>query len=192
MLVTDKGRSVYDARFHSHGRRCESEWLAGLLHSRELAACVVEVTGDGKDIDYLFLAVSPAFEAATGLKSRWADPCAACVPTMSRTGSSCMHGSPRQASRWPSSRGARLRSPVPGYAFRVGVSTSVMFAWCSRTACSSRPETCYLPRAAGMPVLNGSVHAAHELRGPLAALSNGCTSSNAVRTRTRRRAGHCR
>jgi signal transduction histidine kinase len=174
MLATDEGRSEYGVRFAAVGPD-EGEWLGGLLHSRELAACVVEVTGGGNHLDYVFLAVSPAFEAATGLKDA--------------VGRSMRSLRPDHESYWFElyARVAETGEPVAfehgarafdrrfhGYAFRIGVPESrhvcVVFENCV-------PETSgdVLFSAAGGDARLERFGAtlAHELRGPLAALYNG-------------------
>ena len=173
MLVTNKGRSVYDAHFTAMGSD-EGEWLAGLLHSRELAACVVEVTGGANNLDYLFLAVSPAFEAATGLQ----DP----------VGRSMRSLRPDHESYWFElyARVAETGEPVAfehgaracdrrfhGYAFRIGISESrhvcVVFENCVNAS-----GNLLLAAGGGDARLERfGATLAHELRGPLAALYNG-------------------
>src|SRR4051812_19280429 len=171
MLLSDEGRSEYGANFAAMAFD-EGEWLAGLLHSRELAACVVEVTGDRNDLDYVFLAVSPAFEAATGMKDA--------------VGRSMRSLRPDHESYWfelyarvaesgeavAFEHGARaFDRRFHGYAFRIGVPESrhvcVFFENCvpdpSAEALFSAGR-----EDARLEIFGATL--AHELRGPLAAL----------------------
>jgi len=47
----------------------QDEWLSRLIATRSLPACVLEIERCDGLVDYRFIAVSPAFEAATGLES---------------------------------------------------------------------------------------------------------------------------
>jgi two-component sensor histidine kinase len=174
MLVTDEGRSEYGAHFAAMGFD-EGEWLAGLLHSRELAACVIEVMGDGNDLDYVFLAVSPAFEAATGMKDA--------------VGRSMRSLRPDHESYWfelyarvaesgeavAFEHGARaFDRRFHGYAFRIGVPESrhvcVVFENCVP---ESSGEVLFTGGSGDTRLERFGATLAHELRGPLAALYNG-------------------
>jgi signal transduction histidine kinase len=174
MLATEQGRSEHGAHRAAMSAD-DGEWLDGLLHSRELAACVIEVTGHGNDLDYVFLAVSPAFAAATGLHD-----------AVGRTMRSLR---PDHESYWFElyARVAQTGEPVAfehgarafdrrfhGYAFRIGVPES-------RNVCIVF-ENCVPETSGNVLLAAGGGEArlerfgatlAHELRGPLAALYNG-------------------
>ena len=152
------------------------EWLSGLLGSRDLAACVIEVTGNADDLDYKFLAVSPAFEEATGLRDA--------------VGKSMRSLRPDHEQYWFDLYARIAESGEPnafehsaraidrrfhGYAFRIGNPDArhvvVVFENCS----PARPGDFVLtpPGAVDERLERFGATLAHELRGPLAALSNG-------------------
>src|SRR4051812_8185495 len=174
MLLSDEGRSEYGANFAAMAFD-EGEWLAGLLHSRELAACVVEVIGNGNALDYVFLAVSPAFEAATGMKDA--------------VGRSMRSLRPDHESYWFElyARVAETGEAVAfehtarafdrrfhGYAFRIGVAESRHVCIEFENCLPESPEDVFLAAGGGDARLERfGATLAHELRGPLAALYNG-------------------
>ena len=60
---------------------------------------MVEVTGGGNEIDYVFLAVSPAFEAASGLSEAVGRSMRSLRPDHEPYWFELYAGSPRRASR---------------------------------------------------------------------------------------------
>lgn len=180
MLVSEKGRSELGADFASMGfdlteeAESQGDWLGALLHSHELAACVIEVIGHADHLDYVFLAVSPAFEATTGMcdavgrsmrslrpdhEQYWFDLYA----RVADTGEPCSFEHSARA----------FDRRFHGYASRVGAAQSrhvcVIFENCAPAA-----EGLTLVPAEGDARLERfGATLAHELRGPLAALSNG-------------------
>ena len=180
MLVSENGRSEFGAHFASMGFDLDADvdsqagWLAGLLHSRELPVCVVEVTGDADHLDYVYRAVSPAFEETTGMRDAvgrsmrslrpdheqyWFDLYARVATT----------GEPRSFEHIARAFDRR----VHGYAFRVGTPDSrhvcVVFENCAPA--SDGPVL--VPTDGDARLERFGATLAHELRGPLAALFNG-------------------
>lgn len=180
MLVSEKGRSELGADFASMGfdltdeADAHADWLASLLHSRELAACLVEVIGGADSLDYVFLAVSPAFEAATGMgdavgrsmrslrpdhEQYWFDLFA----RVADTGEPCSFEHTARA----------FDRRFHGYASRVGVAHSrhvcVVFENCAPVA----DGVALVPAEGDARLERFGATLAHELRGPLAALFNG-------------------
>jgi signal transduction histidine kinase len=152
------------------------EWLAGLLQSRELAACVVEVTGGADNLDCVFLAVSPAFEEATGLHQAIGKSMRTLRPDLEQFWFELFArvadtGEPRGCDHVSLTFDRRLH----GHAFRVGAADARHV--CGVFDCSPLappPEDASLAPATGDARMERfGATLAHELRGPLAALYNG-------------------
>jgi signal transduction histidine kinase len=174
MLASEGGLPGFRRHFASLSSG-EGKWLSGLLGSRELAACVVQITENAGRPDYVFLAVSPAFEEATGLlnpigrsmrslrpdhEQFWFDLYA----RIAETGEPAAFEHPARA----------FDRRFHGYAFRVG-SPHARHVCIVFENCAAAPAT-----EAGVLLAEGDTRLesfgatlAHELRGPLAALSNG-------------------
>lgn len=182
MLESGEGMAELPAYFASAGfaladeSDAQGEWLSALLRSRDLAACVVEVIGGADNLDYRFLAVSPAFEEATGLRDAvgksmrnlrpdheqyWFDLYARIAET----------GEPNSFEHMARAFDRRFH----GYAFRIGCPEArhvvVVFENCT----AARPEDLALtsPASGDQRLERFGATLAHELRGPLAALCNG-------------------
>jgi len=181
MLESGKGRSEFGARFASAGpdlaleADSHGQWLAGLLQSRELAVCLIEVSGEAGELDYVFLAVSQAFEEATGLRDA--------------VGKSMRSLRPDHEQYWFDlyARVAETGEPAVfehsarafdrrfhGYAFRAGVPASRQVCVVFENCLAAPAEDVMLAAGDGDARLERfGATLAHELRGPLAALYNG-------------------
>ena len=152
------------------------EWPCGLLDSRDLAACVVEVCGDAPGLDYRFLAVSPGFAEATGLHDAVGRSMRALRPDhepywfelyahVAETGEAASFDHVARA----------FDRKFHGYAFRVGDPEARQVAIVFEDGSPPRRE--HLARAsldgADARLERFGATLAHELRGPLAALCNG-------------------
>jgi signal transduction histidine kinase len=152
------------------------DWLESLLHSREVAACVISVEERNGRADYCFVAVSPAFAAATGLhdvvghsmrelrpdhEQYWFDMYA----RVASTGEAASFEHTARA----------LDRRFSGHAFRIGGPDAwFVVAVFENSAKMGAGDFSIVPANAGDARLERfGATLAHELRGPLAALSNG-------------------
>jgi len=152
------------------------DWLESLLSSRDVAACVIELLHDDARVDYRFVAVSPAFEQATGLRGAVGHTMRELRPDheqfwfdlYARVAES---GEPVSFEHGASALERRFR----GDAFRIGAPGEwrvvVIFEDCARR---NGPSPDMVPPEGSEARLERfGATLAHELRGPLAALSNG-------------------
>ena len=152
------------------------EWLPGLLGSRDLAACVVQVTGDGDNLDYRFLAVSPAFADATSLRDVAGKSMRSLRPDHEQYWFDLLARIARSGEPSAFEHAARaFDRRFHGFAFRVGCPEARQVVVVFEDCTPARPG-----EPAPAPPGNVDVRLerfgatlAHELRGPLAALSNG-------------------
>ena len=182
MRVSGEGKSELRAYFASAGfdladeSEAHGEWLSGLLGSRDLAACVVEVSGDADNLDYRFLAVSPAFEEATGLHDAVGQSMRSLRPgheqywfeLFARVAAT---GEPRSFEHCARAFDRRFH----GYAFRIGHPDARLVVVVLENCVAPQAGDVVLapPGDVDLRLEKFGATLAHELRGPLAALSNG-------------------
>lgn len=151
-------------------------WLSGLLSSRDVASCVICVEENDGRLDYRFVAVSQSFAAATGLhdvvgqsmrelrpdhEQYWFDLYA----RVATTGEAATFEHTARA----------LDRRFSGHAFRIGGPGAWrVVAIFENSATMGAGDFSIVPANAGDARLERfGATLAHELRGPLSALSNG-------------------
>lgn len=169
MLRTDEGSSERSPRRIAAGRGAfitdtADDWLAGLLASNEVAACVIEVVHHDGRADHRYLATSPGFERSTGLgnvvgrsmrelrpdhEEFWFD----LFDQVARTGEPVCFEHPAIA----------LERRLRGHAFRIGGPDSFQVVVILAVTLDGGEE--------GLERFGATL--AHELRSPLASMKNG-------------------
>jgi signal transduction histidine kinase len=150
-------------------------WLAQLMASREVAACVVEVMREQDELDYRFVSVSPAFAHATGMHDA--------------VGRSMRELRPDHEQFWFElyARVSHSGEPVDfehaaraldrrfhGHAFRIGSPGAWRVVVLFENSGQHAGNLGLVPEGEGKARLERfGATLAHELRGPLAALYNG-------------------
>jgi signal transduction histidine kinase len=170
---TRRAGAGFDGDFEADS---QGDWLSGLLSSRDVASCVICVEENDGRLDYRFVAVSPSFAAATGLhdvvghsmrelrpdhEQYWFDLYA----RVASTGEAATFEHTARA----------LERRFSGHAFRIGGPGAWrVVAIFENSATIGAGDFSLVPANAGDARLERfGATLAHELRGPLSALSNG-------------------
>ena len=181
MLVSRDGRSdrlvlAETMGFDPHGdAEPHDDWLSTLMASRDVAACVLEVTRDGDFPDYRFVVVSPGFAGATGLHDAVGRSMRALRPDhepfwfelYARVAESGEPAEFEHAAR-------ALDRHFHGHAFRLGIPGAWRVVVLLETSGGQADGLGLVSPGEGKARLERfGATLAHELRGPLAALYNG-------------------
>lgn len=151
------------------------DWVAQLMGSHKVAACVLEVSESGERIDYRFAAVSPGFAESTGLHDAVGRSMRELRPDHEQFWFDLYARVARTGEATHFEHGARaLDRRFRGHAFRIGHPDAhqvvVIFENCSQL---DGMENGAMPDSSDARIERFGATLAHELRAPLAPLGNG-------------------